>query len=94
MMDAGTLPPPDAGTTPMDAGMTPTTMMPGADGPLNMAPVKFGQNVKVSDDTGRGQQPLRLLRIEGWWSDLGQELLRVDARQRQRVRWGPCGCDR
>ena len=26
------------------------------DGPLNMAPVKFGPNIKVSDDTGRGQQ--------------------------------------
>ena len=30
--------------------------MPAADGPLNMAPVKFSPNVKVSDDTGRGQQ--------------------------------------
>lgn len=56
-MDAGTVPPaPDAGATPMDAGMDSSTMMPGPDGPLNMAPVKFGPNVKVSDDTGRGQQ--------------------------------------
>lgn len=28
----------------------------GNDGPLNMAPVSFGPNIKVSDDTGRGQQ--------------------------------------
>lgn len=29
---------------------------PDDDGPLNMAPVKFGPNIKVSDDPGRGQQ--------------------------------------
>jgi hypothetical protein len=30
--------------------------VPGEDGPLNMAPVTFGPNIKVNDDTGRAQQ--------------------------------------
>jgi hypothetical protein len=30
--------------------------MPDEDGPLNMAPVTFGSNVKVNDDSGRAQQ--------------------------------------
>jgi hypothetical protein len=60
---------PDAGAPPVvDAGQ-PTAMMPDAgtttpgmgmpgqpDGPLNMAPVKFGTNVKVNDNTGMTQE--------------------------------------
>jgi len=48
--DSGVVAVPDAGT---DAGVEPPI---GTDGPLNMAPVVFGPNVKVSDDSGRGQQ--------------------------------------
>jgi len=44
----------DAGGGGKDAGTD--AAAPPADGPLNMAPVTFGANVKVSDDTGRGQQ--------------------------------------
>jgi hypothetical protein len=66
--DAGAMPPRDAGMmamdagmmamdagmmATMDAGMMPT--MPGNTGPLNMAPVVFGKNVKVNDDTGKAQ---------------------------------------
>jgi hypothetical protein len=38
-----------------DPGSVPGNM-PMTDGPLNMAPAMFGPNIKVSDDTGRGQQ--------------------------------------
>lgn len=60
--DAGRPGLPDAGpgmVTGMDAAvpMDAMTMMPPpTGGPLNMAPVTFGPNVKVSDDTGRAQQ--------------------------------------
>ena len=61
-----TMPPPttmDAGTTTADAGSDAgvDAAVPGEDGPLNMAPVTFGPNVKVSDDSGRGQQTEVLL---------------------------------
>lgn len=48
----------DAGSAVQDAGSDAgvDASVPGDDGPLNMAPVTFGPNVKVSDDTGRGQQ--------------------------------------
>jgi hypothetical protein len=50
--DAGTSTVTDAGSnTALDAGVDA-----GDDGPLNMSPVTFGANVKVSDDPGRGQQ--------------------------------------
>lgn len=58
-LDAGTPPATmDAGGATQDAGSDAgvDASMPGDDGPLNMAPVTFGPNVKVSDDTGRGQQ--------------------------------------
>jgi hypothetical protein len=63
MVDAG-LPPSAADAGPrMDAGMmammdSGTMMPPGPStgGPLNMAPVTFGKNVKVNDDTGKAQQ--------------------------------------
>jgi hypothetical protein len=58
MNPSGNPPPattPDAGTKPVsDAGTG--AAGPGGDGPLNMAPVTFGANVKVNDDSGRGQQ--------------------------------------
>jgi hypothetical protein len=41
----------DAGS---DAGVD--ASIPDEDGPLNMAPVTFGTNIKVSDDAGRAQQ--------------------------------------
>jgi hypothetical protein len=63
-VDASIVPPaPDAGTAPKDAGTDAGTMgtgnpmtMPPDNGPLNMAPVKFGPNIKVNDDTGSAQQ--------------------------------------
>jgi len=52
--DAGMVAMPDAGMMAMpDAGMM---MPPPTGGPLNMAPVTFGKNVKVNDDTGKAQQ--------------------------------------
>lgn len=55
----GTPPTPQAGTQAppaVDAGAPGDATTPGDDGPLNMAPVKFGPNVKVSDDDRDGQQ--------------------------------------
>lgn len=51
--DAGRTVPDDAGS-PADAGMDEPA--PSTDGPLNMAPVTFQPNVKVSDDARNGQQ--------------------------------------
>lgn len=66
MLDGGMKPPgppdgggaaqPEAAQPTADAGTDATPPGPGNDGPLNMAPVKFDPNVKVSDDPGRGQQ--------------------------------------
>jgi len=49
-------PPPDAGLPTAGGGATTTTPPPGNTGPLNMAPVVFGKNVKINDDTGRVAQ--------------------------------------
>jgi hypothetical protein len=46
----------DAGPSASDAGSDGAITPPNTGGPINMAPVTFGKNVKVSDDTGRGQQ--------------------------------------
>jgi hypothetical protein len=54
--DAGPPSAPDAGS---DTGVD--ASVPDEDGPLNMAPVTFGRNVKVNDDTGRAQQTEVLL---------------------------------
>jgi hypothetical protein len=51
--DAGAEPGSDAAADPKKDGSLP---VPSTDGPLNMAPVTFGTNVKVNDAAGRGQQ--------------------------------------
>jgi hypothetical protein len=47
---------PDAGMTTPGMGMPGVPGQPMTDGPLNMAPVKFGPNVKVNDNTGTSQE--------------------------------------
>jgi hypothetical protein len=54
MMDAA-VPKPDAGVG-TDAEVPDSSMTPPVDGPLNMAPVEFGPNIKVNSTTGQNTE--------------------------------------